>query len=126
MEIGCRAFGPKFNFIMPRYNLFLYNQRKRVRYPETLDLPDVDAAQRVARRVANVFMDVVPYWNDLSPDQQGRYVVEIMGEASGLLMIVPFRGKRKRKLVRLKRLTSGRKKPHQDHSTDGAEKSQEE
>ncbi len=126
MEIGCRAFGPKFSFIMPRYNLFLYNQRKRVRYPETLDLPDVDAAQRVACRVANVFMDVVPYWSELSPDQQGRYVVEIVDEAGGVLVTVPFRAKRKRKLDRLKYLTSGRKKPHQDHSTDGAEKSQEE
>ncbi len=125
-ELGFRAFDPKNIDAMPRYNLFLYNQRKRVRYPETLDLPDVDAAQRVARRVANIFMDVVPYWSDLSPDHQGRYVVEIMDEAGGLLLTVPFRAKRKRKLVRLKRLTSGRKKPHQDHSTDGAEKSQEE
>ncbi|WP_201865160.1 DUF6894 family protein [Microvirga soli] len=76
---------------MPRYNLFLYNQRKRARYPETLDLPDLDAAQRVARRVANIFMDVVPYWSDLSPDQQGRYVVEIIDEAGGLLLTVSFK-----------------------------------
>ena len=75
---------------MPRYSLFLYNQQKRVRYPETLDLPDVDAAQRVARRVASVFMEVVPYWNDLAPDQQGRYVVEIVDEAGELLLTVPF------------------------------------
>jgi hypothetical protein len=76
---------------MPRYNLFLYNQRKRVRYPETLDLPNVDAARRAARRVANIFMDVVPYWSDLSPDQQGRYVVEIMDEAAELLLTVSFK-----------------------------------
>jgi hypothetical protein len=90
MEIGCRAFEPKISVIMPRYNLFLDNQRKRVRYPETLDLPNVDAAQRVARRVANIFMDVVPYWSDLSPDQQSRYVVEVMDEAGGLVLTVPF------------------------------------
>jgi len=126
MEIGCRAFGPKFSVIMPRYNLFLYNKRRRVRYPETLDLPDVDAALRVARRVAKIFMDVVPYWSDLSPDQQGRYVVEIIDEAGGLLLTVPFRAKRKRRLVRPKRLISRRKKPHQDRSTDGAGESQEE
>lgn len=97
MEIGCRASEPNVIDAMPRYNLFLYNQRKRVRYPETLDLPDVDAAQRVALRVAQVFMDVVPYWSDLSPDQQGRYVVEIMAEAGGLLLTVPFKETEKAK-----------------------------
>jgi hypothetical protein len=106
--------------IMPRYSLVLYNQRHRVRYPETLSLPDVDTAQRVARRVANVFMEVVPYWSDLSPDQQSRYVVEIVGEAGELLLTVPFRDKRKRRLVRLKRSTAQRKKPHQEYSADGA------
>jgi hypothetical protein len=75
---------------MPRYNLFLYNQHSRVRYPEILDVPDVDAAQRVARRVADVFMEVVPYWDELTPEQQHRYVVEIVDEAGGLLLTVPF------------------------------------
>lgn len=77
---------------MPRYNLFLYNQRKRVRYPETLDLPDIEAAHHVARRVAKVFIEVVPYWSDLPPDQQSCYVVEVMDEAGGLLLTVPFNG----------------------------------
>jgi hypothetical protein len=76
---------------MPHYSLFLYNRRKRVRYPETLDLPNVDAAQRVARRVAKAFMEVVPYWDELPPEQQKRYVVEIVDEAGGLLLTVPFR-----------------------------------
>jgi uncharacterized protein DUF6894 len=76
---------------MPRYSLVLYNQRDRVRYPETLSLPDVDAAQHVARRVANIFMEVVPYWSDLTSDQQGRYVVEIMSETGELLRTMPFR-----------------------------------
>ena len=111
---------------MPHYILFLYNQNKRVRYPEILDLPNVEAAERVARRVANTFMDVVPYWGDLSPDQQGRYVVEITDEAGGLLLSVPFRAKRKRKLVRPRCLISKRKEPHQDPITDGAGESQEE
>ncbi|KFG67933.1 hypothetical protein [Microvirga sp. BSC39] len=112
--------------IMPRYNLFLYNQRKRVRYPETLDLPDVDAAQGIAQRVANVFMEVVPYWDELTSEQQNRYVVEIVDEAGELLLTVPFRRKRKRRLVRLKGSIIKRKRPHQDHSTDGAGESQEE
>jgi hypothetical protein len=76
--------------IMPRYNLFLYNQHSRVRYPETLDVSDVDAAHLSARRVADVFMEVVPYWDDLTAEQQGRYVVEIVDEAGGLLLTVPF------------------------------------
>ena len=55
-----------------------------------MNLPDVDAAQRVARRVADVFMEVVPYWKGLSPDQQKDFVVEIVDEEGGLLLTVPF------------------------------------
>jgi hypothetical protein len=111
---------------MPRYSIILYNQRHRVRYPETLSLPDVDAAQHVARRVANVFMEVVPYWGDLTPDQQGRYVVEIVGESGELLLTVPFRDKRKRRLARLRQTRMNKKKPHQESSTDGADEFREE
>jgi hypothetical protein len=75
---------------MPHYDLFLYNQRSRVKYPETLNLSDLDAAQRIARRVAQVFMEVVPYWSDLSPDQQDKYVVEIVDETGGLVLTIPF------------------------------------
>ena len=107
--------------IMPLYSLFLYNQRKRVRYPESLDLPDGAAAQQAARRVADVFMKVVPYWDELTDEQQNRYVVEMRDEAGRLLLTVPFRQKKKRKLIRLKRLMTGRKEPHQDLSTDGAD-----
>ncbi|MET0527142.1 MAG: hypothetical protein ABW003_02140 [Microvirga sp.] len=77
--------------IMPRYNIFLYNQRDRVRYPKTMDLPDIDAANDAARRVAKVFMDVVPYWHDLSKSQQSRFVVEVVDEAGELILTVPFR-----------------------------------
>jgi hypothetical protein len=82
---------------MPRYNLFLYNQDSRVRYPETLDLPDDDAAQRVARRVAEVFMRVVPDWNDLSPDQQDDFVVEVDDEDGQTILRVPFKEARELK-----------------------------
>ena len=51
---------------MPCCSLFLYNQSKRVRYPENINLPNVDAAQRSARRVADGFMKVVPYWIELT------------------------------------------------------------
>ena len=105
---------------MPRFNLFLYNQHSRVRYPETLNLPDIGAAQRIARKVANTFMEVVPYWNDLTSVQQGRYVVEIVDEAGGLLLAVPFRERPRRRVNRLRQLRKNKKKPHQDGSTDGA------
>jgi len=111
---------------MPRYNLFLYNQRKRVKYPKTLDLSGVDAAERVARRVANVFTDVVSYWSDLTPDQQECYVIEVTDETGELLSTVPIKAIRKRRLVRLRPPIPDRKKPHQDRSPDGAEKSPEE
>ena len=77
--------------IMPLYTVFLYNQHSRVRYPETMDLPDLDAVSRAARRVARVFMDVVPYWHDLSSSQQSRYVVEVVDEAGELVLTVPFK-----------------------------------
>jgi hypothetical protein len=35
-------------------------------------------------------MEVVPYWRDLSPDHQNDFVVEIVDEAGGLLLTVPF------------------------------------
>ncbi|MFC5484451.1 DUF6894 family protein [Microvirga aerilata] len=109
---------------MPRYNLFLYNQHSRVRYPETLNLPDLEAAQHVARRVANVFMEVVPYWGNLPSDQQHRFVVEIVDEAGGLLLTEPFRATTRRRLSRRRYRT--KKKPHQDSSTDGAGEFREE
>ena len=111
---------------MPHYSLYLYNQRKRVRYPETLDLPDVDAAKRVARRVANVFMEVVPYWSDLSPDQQSRYVVEIMDEAGGLLLTVPFREAEGAKADQSETRPDEEKEALPDCSPDRAGKSREE
>jgi hypothetical protein len=111
---------------MPRYNLFLYNQHSRVRYPETLDVPDVETAQRFARRVANAFMEVVPYWSDLSPEQQSRYVVEIVDEAGGLLLSVPFMETEEAKADRSETKPHRKKKALPDGSTDRAGESQEE
>ena len=125
-ESGHRAFAPKIIDAMPGYNLFLYNQRSRVRYPETLDLPDVDAAQRVARRVANVFMEVVLYWRELSSDQQSRYMVEIMDETGGLLLTVPFMETEVAKADQSGTKPDKYKEAPPDGSSDGAEKSQEE
>jgi hypothetical protein len=77
--------------VMPQYSLFVCSQDKRIRYPKTYDLPDVEAARQVALRVAKVFMEVVPYWNDLSPEQQDDFVIQIDDESSQTVLIVPFR-----------------------------------
>jgi hypothetical protein len=44
-----------------------------------------------------------------------------VGEADELLVTVPFRDRRKRRLIRLKHSVARRKKPHRDRSTDGAD-----
>ena len=76
---------------MPQYTLFISSRHRRIKYPRTYDLPDVGAARQVALRVARVFVEVVPYWNDLSPDQQDDFVVEIDDEGGQTILIVPFR-----------------------------------
>jgi hypothetical protein len=75
---------------MPQYNLFVCNQHNRIRYPRNFDLPDVEAARAAALRVAKVFMEVVPYWKDLSSKQQEGFVVQIVDEVGGLLLTVRF------------------------------------
>ncbi len=54
-------------------------------------MPNVEAARRVALRVAQVFIEVVPYWNDLSAEQQNDFVVEIDDESGQTVLTVPFR-----------------------------------
>jgi len=76
---------------MPQYNLFISNQHRRIRYPKSHDLPDVEAARKVALRVAQVFIEVVLYWNDLSAEQQNDFVVEIDDESGQTVLTVPFR-----------------------------------
>ena len=76
---------------MPRYNLFIYNQHKRIRYPKSFDLPDVDSARKAALKLATVFMVVVPYWSDLPPVRQDKFVVEVVDDAGELVLTVPFR-----------------------------------
>lgn len=76
--------------IMPQYNLFVCNQHNRIRYPKNFDLPDLEAARAAALRLAKVFMEVVPYWNELPSDQQNEFVVEIDDERGQTVLIVPF------------------------------------
>ena len=76
---------------MPQYTLFISNQHRRIKYPKNYDLPDLEPARQVALRVARVFVDVVPYWDDLLPDQQDSFAVEIDDEGGQTILIVPFR-----------------------------------
>jgi hypothetical protein len=76
---------------MPQYSLFISDQHRRIRYPKSQNLPDVEAARRLALRVAQVFIEVVPYWDDLTAEQQNDFVVEIDDESGQTILTVPFR-----------------------------------
>jgi hypothetical protein len=79
------------HLLMTAYSYFIWNKRSRVKYPKTFDLPDVDAAREVASRIARIFVEVVPYWGDLSSEQRSDIVVEIVDEAGETVLTVPFR-----------------------------------
>jgi hypothetical protein len=76
---------------MPQYTLFLWNKHRRIKYPGRIDLPDARTALKVALRLARVFTEVAPYWNDLSSKQQDNFVVEIVDEEGRTVLTVPFR-----------------------------------
>jgi hypothetical protein len=76
---------------MPKYSFFVWNKRSRVQYPRSFDLPDVDAARAVALKIARIFVEVVPYWGELTSKQQNDFVVEIVGEAGQTVLTIPFK-----------------------------------
>jgi hypothetical protein len=90
-----RIVGLRFQAIfpetMPRYQLFLWNQHSRIKYPKSFSLPDAEAAREVALKVVRVFTEAVPYWNNLSPNQQNDFAVEIVNEAGQTVLTIPFR-----------------------------------
>ncbi len=75
---------------MSHYSFFVWNKRGRVRYPRTFDLPDDVAARRAALKIATIFAEVVPYWDDLSSQQRDTFVVEIVDETGQTVLTVPF------------------------------------
>jgi hypothetical protein len=75
---------------MAQYSFFVWNNRSRVKYPRILDLPDSDAALEAALKIARIFTEVVPYWNDLSSQQRDTFVVEIVDETGQTVLTVPF------------------------------------
>ncbi len=56
-----------------------------------MDLPDVEAAHEVASRIARIFVEVVPYWSELSSKQRNSFVVEIVDEDGRTVLTVPFK-----------------------------------
>ena len=76
---------------MPMYSFVVWNKRSRVKYPKSFDLTDVEAAREVAIRIAQVFSEVVPRWDDLSYDQQNNFAVEVIDETGHTVLVVPFR-----------------------------------
>jgi hypothetical protein len=76
---------------MPRYSFVVWNKRSRVRYPRSFELTDVEAARDVATRIARVFGEVVPRWDDLTYDQQNNFAVEVTDETGHTVLVVPFR-----------------------------------
>ena len=56
-----------------------------------MDLPDGEAAREVASRIARIFVEVVPYWGELSSEQRNSFVVEIVDEDGQTVLTVPFK-----------------------------------
>jgi hypothetical protein len=75
---------------MPEYSFFVWNKRSRVRYPKSFYLHDVEAAYQIATKIAQVFVEVVPYWEDLSSRQRDDFVVEIRDVTGQTVLTVPF------------------------------------
>jgi hypothetical protein len=57
----------------------------------SFELTDVEAARDVATRIARVFGEVVPRWDDLTCDQQNNFAVEVIDETGHTVLVVPFR-----------------------------------
>ena len=76
---------------MPQYDFFVWNKRSRVKYPRSYNLPDVDAARAVAERIAKVFGEVVPLWDDLSEGRQNNFAIEVVDATGQTVLTVPFK-----------------------------------
>jgi hypothetical protein len=75
---------------MPQYIFFVWNKRSRVRYPRSFELPDLEAAREVALRIARVFREAVPGWDEVSYDRQNDFAVQIDNEVDQTVLTVPF------------------------------------
>ena len=76
---------------MTHYSFFVWNSRNRVKYPRSYDLPDVVAARKAALKIADIFVEVVPHWDDLYSQQRNTFVVEVVEETGQTVLTIPFR-----------------------------------
>lgn len=76
---------------MPQYTLVIRNSHRRIKYPRGFDLPDVEAARKAAQKLVQVFSKVVPYWDELSYQQQSDFVVDVVDEKARTVLTVSFR-----------------------------------
>ncbi len=76
---------------MTKYSFVVWNNHSRVRYPRSFDLTDIEVVREVATRIAQIFGDIVPRWNDLTYDQQNDFAVEVIDDTGHTVLVVPFR-----------------------------------
>jgi len=75
---------------MPQYSIYVLATRGRVKYPRSFDQPNAEAARKIALRIAQVFIKAIPGWEDLPPDEQDAFVLEIVNEKGQVVLTVPF------------------------------------
>ncbi len=76
---------------MTHYQLFLRNKHGHYRYPGALTVPDVEAAHRLALRMAGVILENALLWRGWSAEERTDFVVDITDEAGQIVLTVPSR-----------------------------------
>jgi hypothetical protein len=76
---------------MTKYSFIIWNKHSRVRFPRSFERTHVEAAREVATRIARVFGEVIPRWDELTYDQQGDFAVEVIDETGYTLLAVSLR-----------------------------------
>jgi hypothetical protein len=76
---------------MSQYSFFVWSSCGRVKYPRILDLPDDGAARKATLKIADIFVEVVPHWDDLYSQQRNTFVVEVVDETGQTVLTIPFR-----------------------------------
>lgn len=76
---------------MPSYDLYLWIQQSRVKYPRSLNVPDVEAAHGIALRMARIFAETSPSRGEAWKEPCDHFVVEVVDEAGQAILIVPGR-----------------------------------
>ncbi len=76
---------------MTHYQFFLWNKHGRYRYPKTLNIPHVEAAHRVALRIAGVLLENALLWRGWSAEERTDFVIDITDEAGQIVLTVPSR-----------------------------------